>query len=109
MPKIFKSILLEIFFSCSIIGRDKPAVCNIIFGLYFNKDFFNENELIFYKDIYDLSYKINKYKRDKKQRKLIAKKGKEKYFKYFNSSIVAEYIIKKTIDSKSSKKFLWAK
>ena len=73
------------------------------------QDFFSEKEIVFYKDIYDLSYKLNKYKRDIKQRKLIAKNGKKKYFKYFNSSIVADYIIKKTIDSKSTKKFLWVK
>ena len=72
------------------------------------QDFFSEKEIVFYKDIYDLSYKLNKYKRDIKQRKLIAKNGKKKYFKYFNSSIVADYIIKKTIDPKV-KKFLWVK
>ena len=34
-------------------------------------DFFNKNEIIFYKNLEDLSYKINKYKKDvKKEKKL---------------------------------------
>ena len=72
-------------------------------------DFFSENEVIFYKNIDDLSYKLNKYKRDSKTRIKIAKYGKKFYFKYFNSSKVADYIIKKTLDLKSPKKFLWEK
>ena len=72
-------------------------------------DFFSKNELIFYNDINDLGYKLNKYKKDKKQRKLISKNGKKKYFKFFNSTIVADYIIKKTLNFKSSNKFLWVK
>ena len=72
-------------------------------------DFFSKNEVIFYKNIDDLSYKLNKYKRDIKSQKKIAKNGKKFYFKYFNSTIVADYIIKKTLDLNTSKKFLWEK
>ena len=71
-------------------------------------DFFSNKEIIMYKDIYDLSYKLSKYKKDKKQRNLIARNGK-KYFKYFNSSLVADYIIKKTLDIRTKRKFLWEK
>ena len=46
-------------------------------------DFFNNNEIVFYKDIDDLSYKLNKYKNDKTQRKKIAKNGKKKIFQIF--------------------------
>ena len=63
-------------------------------------DFFNNNEIVFYKDIDDLSYKLNKYKKDNIQRKKIAKNGKKKYFKYFNSTIIADYIIDRTLDKK---------
>ena len=73
------------------------------------QDFFSNKEIIFYSDIDDLSYKLNKYKKDAKQRKLIAKNGKEKYFRYFNSTIVADYIIKKTLDTKNTRKFIWEK
>ena len=33
------------------------------------------------------------------------KKGRDKYFKYFNSTVVADFIINKTFGSK--KKFYW--
>ena len=72
-------------------------------------DFFTKEEIVTYSDIDDLSYKLNKYKRDKRQCKRIAKNGKKKYFKYFNSTLVAEYIINQTLDIKSQKKFLWLK
>ena len=70
-------------------------------------DFFTDKELIFYDNIDDLSYKLNKYKKDVKQRKSIAKNGKIKYMKYLNSDNVCQFIIDKTLEKKSSKKFLW--
>ena len=73
------------------------------------QDFFSNDEIVFYKDINDLTYKLNKYKKDVKQRKLIAKKGKQKYFKYFNSTLVADYIIKKTLNTKDKSRFIWEK
>ena len=72
-------------------------------------DFFTNKELVFYKNIDDLSYKLNKYKKDEKLRKNIAKNGKKKYFKYFNSTLVAQYIIEKTLDTKHRNFYLWAK
>jgi hypothetical protein len=70
-------------------------------------DFFENDEMIFYKDINDLGYKLNKYKKDIRTGKKIARKGKKKYFKFFNSSLVSEYIIDKTFDIKSKNKFIW--
>ena len=70
-------------------------------------DFFTDKELIFYKNIDDLSEKILKYSRDNIERSKIAKKGRDKYFKYFNSTLVAEYIINKTFGLK--KKYFWDK
>ena len=63
--------------------------------------------MIFYKDIFDLSEKIKKYKRDKKIASKIAKKGHLKYHKFFNSSLVSKYIIERTFGSNS--KFYWDK
>jgi len=74
--------------------------------IYF-KDFFTSKEIIFYKDIADLSYKINKYKKDDKQRRKIARNGKNTYFKYFNSTVVADYILSKTLNYKPTNKFIW--
>jgi spore maturation protein CgeB len=73
------------------------------------RDFFDDNEMIFYNDINDLSEKILKVSYDDKLRKKIAKKGKDKYMKYFNSNLVANYIINKTLGLKNSSKYLWEK
>ena len=72
-------------------------------------DFFSSKEIIFYDNIDDLSYILNKYKTDTANRKLIAKNGKNFYFKFFNSTIVADYILSKTMDVKSKNKFIWEK
>ena len=71
-------------------------------------DFFTKHEIIFYNSTSDLADKINKYNKDDKLRIRIAKAGRDKYFKYFNSTLVAEYIINKTFNS-PNKKFFWEK
>ena len=70
-------------------------------------DFFSNKEIIFYKNISDLSYKLDKYKKDKKTGKKIAQSGKKKYLKYFNSDIVSEYILSKSFNYKLKKKVIW--
>ncbi len=72
-------------------------------------DFFNKDEMIFYKDVNDLSEKILRISRDDKLRRRIGANGKKKYLKHFNSTLVAEYIINKTLDIKDNKKYLWDK
>ena len=71
------------------------------------RDFFNDNEMVFYKNINDLSEKILAISNDEKMRKSIAKKGKKKYMKYFNSNLVAQYIIDKTLNMNSKSKYFW--
>ncbi len=71
-------------------------------------DFFSSKEIIFYQNLDDLTYKLNKYKIDKKEGKSIAKKGRDKYLKYFNSDIVSEYLISKTFDIKSKNDVIWS-
>ena len=73
------------------------------------RDFFSNKEIIFYKDIDDLSYKLNKYKKNIKERKIIARNGKNSYFKHFNSTIISDYILSKTINYKSKNNFIWDK
>jgi spore maturation protein CgeB len=72
-------------------------------------DFFSNKEIVTYKNLTDLSYLLQKYKKDEKQRKLIAKNGKIKYMKYFNSNIISKYIVERTMDNKISKDYLWLK
>ena len=67
--------------------------------------FFTSNEVIFYNSITDLSKKINFYYNNPKLRNQIAKNGKKKYLKYFNSTEVAGFIIDKTMNFKSKKKY----
>tara|TARA_B100001996_G_scaffold346585_1_gene303612 strand:+ start:957 stop:3086 length:2130 start_codon:yes stop_codon:yes gene_type:complete len=70
-------------------------------------DFFSNKEMVFYKNISDLSEKILKLSRDDKLRRIIGKKGKEKYLKHFNSNLVAQFIINKTLGIKDKNKYLW--
>jgi hypothetical protein len=94
--------------------RITQLVCNGLLTFINEKtmyeDFFNKNEMIFYKNVDDLSEKIQKYAKDDSLRRSIAQNGKNKYMKYFNSTIVAEYIINKTLGINYKKgKFLWSK
>ena len=73
------------------------------------RDFFTDKEMVFYKNLNDLSEKILKVSNDEKLRKLLGKSGKEKYMKYFNSTLVAEFIINKTLGINNKKTFLWSK
>ena len=73
------------------------------------RNFFNDSEMVFYSNISDLSEKILKISKDDKLRRKIAKNGKEKYMKNFNSTLVANYIINKTLDLKDKKNYLWEK
>ena len=73
-------------------------------------NFFNKDEVIFYTSISGLSEEIQKYAKDDYLRKKIARKGKIKYMKYFNSTIVADYIIKNTFNVNYKKnKYMWDK
>jgi len=69
-------------------------------------DFLTSKEIIFYHSINDLAKKIIKYSNNDKLRKNIAKRGRDKYFKYFNSTIIADFIINKTLGN-FKKKFYW--
>ena len=75
---------------------------------YYN-DYFSNKQLVFYKNIEDLTYKLNKFKKDKKQRKMIAKNGRDFYFKYFNSTIIAKYILETTFDINKKNSVIWQK
>ena len=70
------------------------------------KDFLNKNEIITYKNLADLAQKIIKFNKNNKLRKKIAKNGREKYHKHFNSKNIAKYIISKTYNLKKDK-FFW--
>ena len=59
-------------------------------------DIFTKDEIVFYSSIDELADKIIFYKNNNFIRKKIAKKGKTKYFKLFNESKIAKYLIDKS-------------
>ncbi len=71
--------------------------------------FFNNNELVFYKNIDDLSEKMQKLTLDEKLRKKIAKNGWSKYHKFFNSKVISDYMLNKIFDTSKKTKTLWDK
>ena len=68
---------------------------------------FKHDEVIFYKDINDLTKKIIKYKNSDKLRTKIAKKGMIKYHKHMNSVKIASYMINETFKVKNKESFYW--
>ena len=72
-------------------------------------DFFDDDEVVFYKNVDDLSEKLNYYKENDKIRKNIARNGQSKYFKYFECKIISQYIIDKVFELDSKKKLKWMK
>ncbi len=68
---------------------------------------FSNKEVVFYKDIKDLSKKINFYKNSHAERNRIALAGMKKYHKYMNSTIIASYIINKTLKINKNRKYYW--
>tara|TARA_B100001093_G_scaffold453022_1_gene461447 strand:- start:605 stop:2728 length:2124 start_codon:yes stop_codon:yes gene_type:complete len=64
-------------------------------------DFFNNNEIILYDNIGDLSEKVKFYKKNSKLRVKIAKNGKKKYFKLFNELKITKYLVDKSLGNNS--------
>ena len=71
------------------------------------QDFFNKDEMIFYKNEKDLVKKILFYKNNPIKLKRLAKNGKKKYFKIFNNKIITDFIIHKVFKSKPNFKYSW--
>ena len=88
----------------SLIGNGLMTFIDIRTQL---NDFFNDNEVVFYKNINDLVEKLNFYKNNENQRKKIAKNGQRKYFDYFDSKIISQYIVDKVYNLKLKNKKSW--
>lgn len=71
------------------------------------KDFFKNDEMIFYKDTKDLVKKIIKLKDDPNKLKKIAINAKKKYFRIFSNKIVSQYLVDKTMGLKNTYKYVW--
>ena len=71
------------------------------------RDFFNDKEMVFYSNVSDLAEKVSRISKDEKLRRSIGKNGKIKYLKYFNSNLVAQFIINKTLNINTKNKYIW--
>ena len=74
---------------------------------YQYQKFFNNNEIITYKNVKDLNKKILFFKKNEKLRKKIAANGYTKAHKIFNNKIIAEFIVNKTMGQLIKKKYSW--
>ena len=72
-------------------------------------DFFSDNEVVFYKNLNDLSNLIIDLKNNDNKRRKIGKNGRIKYNTFFNSTKVAKFIFEKTLNLKLSEKYFWEK
>ena len=70
-------------------------------------DFFSKNELLFYENEKDIINQILNLKKNPKKIFNIGKNGKKKYFKLFNNTIIANYIVTKTFKLKNKYKYVW--
>jgi hypothetical protein len=71
------------------------------------QDFFKNGEIITYKNEVDLLKKLLSIKDDKKELIRRAKLAKKNYFKYFENTIVSDFIISKTLNTKKKYKYIW--
>ena len=70
-------------------------------------DLISTKEAVFYNNIDDLIKKVKIFNKNDKSRIRIARAGRKMYHKYFNSTLVAKYIIDRTFGIKS--KYYWEK
>ena len=70
-------------------------------------DFFDENEMGFYKNVDDLLTQMDRLYSNINKVNKISKNGKRKYFSIFNNLIISDYIISKTFNKKGKFKYIW--
>ena len=71
------------------------------------QDFFDDNEMIFYKDEIDLIEKIKLLKNDIKKINRISKNGKKRYFEIFENKIITNYILSETFNLTPAYEYAW--
>jgi len=82
----------------SLMGNGLLVFINKKVGM---DQFFSKDEIVSYDSVNDLATKIKYFKDNDKLRKSIAKKGKKKYFKLFNETKIAKYIIDKSLGKRA--------
>ena len=70
-------------------------------------DFFQDDEIITYKNENDLISKLLNIKNNKNQLIKRSRNAKKSYFKYFENTIIAEFIIFKIYKIKRKYRYIW--
>ena len=73
------------------------------------QDFFSNDEIITYKDPYDLFLKLSEIKSNDRMLVKRSKNAKKSYFNFFENTIVAESIIHKLFETSKKHKYVWIK
>ena len=89
----------------SLLGN---GLLTFIHSDYSYQDFFNNDEIITYRNIKDLNKKILYFKKNKILLKKIAKKGHAKAHKIFNNQLISDFIVKKTMNIKFNSNLKWS-
>jgi glycosyltransferase involved in cell wall biosynthesis len=71
------------------------------------QDFFDNDEILTYKNEKDLITKLLMIKDNKKELIKRSKKARKSYFTYFENTIVADSLIHKIFDTKKNFKYIW--
>ena len=89
----------------SLLGN---GLLTFIHEEYHYNDFFNKNEIVFYKNIKDLNKKILYFKSKPKLLKFVASNGHKKSHKIFNNKLISDFIVKKSMSIKTDTNLIWA-
>ena len=73
------------------------------------EDFFNNDEIIIYKDHKDLFNQLVSIKDKPKELRLRSIKSKKSYFNYFQNNIIGDFIIYKIFNTKKKYQYVWSK
>ena len=73
------------------------------------QDFFDNDEIITYKNYKDLVNKLLIIKEKPNELKLRSTKSKKAYFNYFQNNIITDFIIHKVFETKKNYKYVWSK
>jgi len=69
--------------------------------------FFSSDEMGFYKNVDDLLNQMDKLCGNINKINKISQNGKKRYFNIFDNSIISDYIIHKTFNTRTNSKFIW--
>ncbi len=88
----------------SLLGN---GLLTFIHEKYEYKDFFKNNQIVFYKNLKDLNKKIIFYKKNPNVLKKIAENGCKRAHEIFNNKIISDFIVKKSMGIKINSHLKW--